>query len=281
MKKLLKGIVYILCIMLLEISTLALLFLVPLSQTLQNDSMQDIIMKIAFEDLIQQLDSNYHPIYDLEIEDEVIVKIMESDEFKQLMADITEDISDYIITGKEQSFITKEELKVFAAKAIDTVNKQSDRKITIEEKNQILQIIDENGDHYLEQLSMINMLDENMSQKELEGLNLLRFLLSMRLKLYFVLAIVVSLIGILILKWKEAKWIQTVTISLLIASILSIGTNLLLKVISSTIFTDDISYISGPIHTLIQKSLGLSSGLLALMIITLVFYKRTNSQKKS
>jgi len=280
MKKLLKNIVYVLCIMSLEIATLALLFLVPLNQTLENNSLQDMMMRIAFEDLIHQLDSNYHSIDDFEMDEEVLVKIMESEEFKTLMAGLTNKIGDYILTGKEQSFITKEELKTVTSQAIDIVNKQSDREITMEEEKQILQIIDENGDHFLEQLEMINMLDENMSQQELEGLNLLRFLLSMRLKLYLVFVIILSLIGIILLKWKEAKWIQTVTISLLVASILSLGANLLLKVISSSLFTGDISYIQEPIHMLTQKGLVLSSGLLILMIAILIFYKLLIYRKK-
>jgi len=159
MGKSLKSFFVVIFILLLEFCSLSLLFLIPFQHAFHKDNIKEVVLKSTSDhleennllsDIIhERLNSATSGGKQEEIKEDVMQKLMESDEMRELAASIVGNISDYIITGKEQSVITEEELKKIVADAIDTINKGGYYTISEEEKGEYLKkgyfLLDSNG----------------------------------------------------------------------------------------------------------------------------------------
>ncbi len=282
MGKSLKSFFVVIFILLLEFCSLSLLFLIPFQHAFHKDNIKEVVLKSTSDhleennllsDIIhERLNSATSGGKQEEIKEDVMQKLMESDEMRELAASIVGNISDYIITGKEQSVITEEELKKIVADAIDTINKGGDYTISEEEKDKIIKHLDENASAYLDDIAKINTLDQSLTADEKVTLNFFRFFFSTTLVIIVFTIMIISFLGILAFKWKDMKWLKINSITILVASVISILITLLLYAMNQLIFKQEISYIFSFFDKMVKESFLLSGSICVGMILLLVIY---------
>ena len=282
MGKSLKSFFVVIFILLLEFCSLSLLFLIPFQHAFHKDNIKEVVLKSTSDhleennllsDIIhERLNSATSGGKQEEIKEDVMQKLMESDEMRELAASIVGNISDYIITGKEQSVITEEELKKIVADAIDTINKGGDYTISEEEKDKIIKHLDENASAYLDDIAKINTLDQSLTADEKVTLNFFRFFFSTTLVIIVFTIMIISFLGILAFKWKDMKWLKIISITILVASVISILITLLLYAMNQLIFKQEISYIFSFFDKMVKESFLLSGSICVGMILLLVIY---------
>ena len=283
MKKFLKGLALTILVLVLFISTSGVLLLLPVKNTIKKDSVKEMITSLEIEKMVQDdpnfkkaVDEVFEPIYEetrnLGIEDEVIIKIMDSDEVKGLIGDVTGNITDYIVTGKNQKLINTDNIESLVDKAITDINKSGYYEIKPEEKEEILTVIREEVNEYQELLPETNVIDETFSQKDMESLNTIRFILGNKLIMILGIAMAVSIIGIILFKLKEAKWIKWNSLTIMFSSLLTSIITVIFLILNNALFRLDYAYIFKTLSKTINYSMILSFSVLILMIIILITY---------
>lgn len=289
MKKFLVRLTTFICIILLEFSTTALLLLLSLQYTVSKKSIKELMMNYSVSSdendiFMDAIRANLKPLYKeseaLGIEDEVIQEMMETKEVKEFVADITSDIIDYVFIGEEKELFTEEDLKKVAILAIDQINKEAETKITEVQKQEILDALSENSDAYLESMPKVSKMEERLSQEEKEALHMVRFLFSKTIKIYLGITLGVSLLGIILLKRKEAKWLKTSAIVILTSSMITLLGTLLLKGGNSLLFREEAVYVYQLFEKMIQTTLFVASFVAFSMILLLILYHFLINKKK-
>ncbi len=280
--KSLKSFLVVIFILLLACSSLSLLFLIPFSHSFHKDNIKEFILNMDssemeqnnfFQDIIHnELNSSNLDGNHTNISEDIILELFKSKELKEVTADIISNMSDYIITGHEQEFITEEELKKLVETAIDKVNKSGKYSISEKEKEQILQQLDENAGTYLDDIKSINTLSQSLTPDEQVSLDVFRFFFSTTLKVILLVISIISFLGIVVLRWDKMKWLKINTITILITSMISILVTLLLHVINQFIFKQEIIYVFEFFNKMIKNSLILSGSICTSMILLLIIY---------
>lgn len=290
MKKLGKGLLLTICIILLELSSMTLFFLIPLNnfvskKTLQNNIAELIQSELNMDHSSSILKDKLSPIYDsaymLGLDDEIILEILKSKEMTEFTADITSSMAEYIITGKQQKFITEEEFLSLVSSAIDTISQQSTKKITEEEKQKILVNVKEISTPYLKEIENIDLFSASLSKEDQDAILFLQFLFSTKLKIGIIITLLLSFGGIIALEWEKQKWVKISAITILVASILSCFSTFLLTLINQFIFKNEIPVLFKLLNKFIVQSYIIAGSVLFLMIMVLILYKIFIVSKKN
>lgn len=269
-------------ILLLELSTTALLFLVPLRLTVSKKSMKEFVMNymenMGEDDIFMEAaTASLKPLYKesqaLGIEEEAIQKIIKTEEVRELVADITSDMVAYIFTGEEKETFTEEDLQRVASIAIDKINQETPYQITEGQKQEILDALQRNTESYLESMPKVQTLEESLSSEEKDALHLVRVLFSTKLVISLIFVMITSMGGIILLKWKEKKWIKTGATTLLISSMITLLGTLLFQGINQLVFREEALYVFYLFQKMIQQSFLLAGSVAISMIIILILYK--------
>ncbi len=293
MKKFFNNLATAILIIVLFISTTLLLLLIPLKNTISGGSVKKMISNLEIEKMVnenptfkQSVDEALEPILTetnkLGIDDEVIIKIVDSDEVKDLMGDVTENLIDYAITGKNQKIINIEDINKLVNDAIDEINKSGYYEINETQKKEILNIAQNKVEEYEELIPDANIIDEKLNKEltkeEKNSLNSIRFVLGNKLLTYIIISIIVSILLIALLKFKKAKFIKYASITILISSICTSLITLVLVAANNVLFKFDYPYIFDIIKKGINFSFALSLSVFAISIIVLIIYKIINSK---
>lgn len=278
-----KSIVLTICIILLELSSIALLLLIPLNNFVSKKTLQNSIQELIQQELNKDYSSSSFlkdqlaPIYDnahmLGFNDKIVLDLLKSKEMTLFTANFISSITEYIITGKKQKFITEEEFIRLVSSAIDTINQQATEKITEEEKQKILANILESSAPYLKEIQTIDLFSANLSKEDQDAILFLRFLFSNKLKTGMLFTLFLSFLGIVAFSWEKRKWIKVSAITVLIASIFSCFSVFLLTLINHIVFKSEIPILFELLNKFIIQSYVISGGILLLMIVFLVLYK--------
>ena len=222
MKKVLKGIALALLVLMLYSCTGSLFSLLPIKHAVGRNGIKEAISSLEIERLVDEnpqfqevINDMLQPIYeetqnfgiDDAIVDEVVVKIMDTKEVKELVGDITSNLVDFVLTGEEQKLINTDNIESLVGTVIDDINEQGLFEISMEDKNQILQVVREQVNENEDFLPDTSLIEDAFDSETEQVLNNVRFALGNELVLYLVIGILLSIVGIALLKWKEAKWI--------------------------------------------------------------------------
>ena len=296
--KFLKGLgVFILSIV-LYISVLGLLILIPIKSTLSKDTIKNTITDLDIEKMIKEspelesaINEMFEPLYeqarDFGIDEDVVVKIIDSKEVKGLVGGIAGNLVDFVVTGENQKIISTNDIGNLVSSVLDDIDESGFYKFKDDEKAKILSTVEEQVNNYQDLLpdtSIIeDTLDKDSDAKEIkEGLELIRFILGNNLITYLLIAMFVSILGILGLKFKEAKWIKNVAITILVASIFALITTFGLKFVGNIMVEEikEVPFMNVLINKPINFSFILSGTLTLLMIVTLIVYTVLKNKKQ-
>lgn len=284
MKKFLKGLALTILTIVLFGSTIVLLLLIPIKYTINKNIVKDMISSLEIEKMVAE-DENFksavnevfEPIFEetreFGIDDEVVVKIMDSKEVKNLIGGVTGNIVDYVITGKNQKLIATENIEELVSNAMDDIDDSGYYKFSKKERENVLNVVKKEVDDLQDYMPDTKVIEDTLSAEETKALNTIRFILSNELLIYVILIMVISILGILALRYKKAKWIKWNAITILISSILTSIVTIALMIINNVLFKLDYNYIYNIFSKTINFSLILSLSVLVLMIITLIIYR--------
>ena len=292
MKKFLKGLALTILTLILFLSATVLLLLIPLKYTINKNVVKDMISSLEIEKMVTEdenfksaVDEVFEPIYEetrqLGIDDEVVVKIMDSKEVKNLIGGVTGNIVDYLITGKEQKLITTENIEELVSTAMDDIDESGYYKFKEEERENVLNVVKQNVDELQEYMPDAKVIEGVLNKDDMKTLNTIRFILGNELMMYTIIIMVVSILGILALQYKKAKWIKWNAITILISSILTSIITILLLIANNVLFRLDYQYIYNILSKSISFSLILSLSILAFMIVALIIYRIYNKRSKN
>ena len=283
MKKFLKGLSLTILTIVLFGSTMILLLLIPLKYTINKNVVKDMISSLEIEKMVAEdenfklaVDEVFAPIYEetrqFGIDDEVVVKIMDSKEIKNLIGGVTGNIVDYVITGKNQKLITTENIEDLLSTAMDDIDASGYYKFSEKERDSVLNAIKNEVDDLQEYIPDTHVIENSLNKEDMEYLNTIRFILGNELMMYTILIMIISILGIIALEYKKAKWIRWNAITILISSIFTSIITIILLIANNVLFRLDYQYIYNIFSKTINFSLIISLSVLTLMIVTLIIY---------
>ncbi len=284
MKKFFKGIALTIIVIALSLSTMALLALIPAKQIVSKQAIKKMISTVEIEqlekenpELQQEINEILEPIYNetrpLGIEDETIIKVIDSKPVKDFTADVTSNIVDYIITGKNQKLVTTENIEELVGDAVDEINHEKIYEINDQQKQELLKIVKEEVEKNQNLIPDTKEIDKSLSKEDLQALSVIRFILGTKLLLCLITTLLISILLLLALKWKEAKWIQWSAITMLISSIISVFITGVCWMGNNLFFKTELPYIYKIINQIIRNSLILSASVFGTTIVILIIYK--------
>lgn len=279
MKKFISGLLLTVFIVVLWISSISLLILVPLKTTVNKGMVKNWIQNVdvATEikkdtDLGQAVDDFLEPVYEKTreygIDDQIILDIINSQEMKDLIGDVAANIIDYVLTGKNQKLISITDIEKLISDAIDDINNSGLYTINNDTKEQILNVIRDRVSEYQDLIPETKVFDEaiakELTPKEMQLLNIVRYVLSFKFLIGLLIAFIVSTLGIISLKTSKVKWLKWWSIPLLVASIITMLVTVLLDVVRKQM--ENITVL----NSIIRNSYILSGSIIVLMIIALI-----------
>ena len=282
--KFLKGLGVFILTLVLFLATTSILILIPVRHAVSKDTIKETITSIDIEKLMNEnpqvqedVTEAFKPLYDKAneygISEDVVNKILNSKEVKGMMGDFTGNIVDYVLTGENQKIISNTEIENLVSNALDKVDESGFYEFKDDEKDNILDTVKETVNKYQDLIPDTSIFDEAIKETpEVESIiKVTKFILNDNILIYLIIAIVVSILGILGLKFKEGKWIKSSTITVLVsATITTLGTIALL-ILKDLVF-DDMSLITNIINKSLNYSLRLSLTTLIVMVIILIIY---------
>lgn len=277
---LLKKLILAILSIILFFSTISLLLLFPISNSFKKSNIEKIIKNFEIEKLsmhevefTETIDSILNPIYkgvENKINSEEILEILNTKEFNNLTTDITSNMMEYILTGKDTTLISEDKLEEIISNIINTIDEKN--QLTEREKADILQNVRKNSKEYIKQIPKTSILENYLTQEDKKVLRTIQFILGERLRIYLVITAIACIIGITIFKTKKIEVIKTGPSIILAAGIFSLVITLIFKEIGKLIFENEI-YILDIINPLTKNILSLSIGTIICMIVILVIYK--------
>ena len=290
MKKFFKGLMLFILTTILFFSISSLLTIFPLKNIIGDNGIKEIITSLDIEQMVQEddnlkeaVDEIVDPIYD-ELKDygikkEVIVKIIDTKEIKSVIGDIKSNVVNYALTGENQKILTTENIETLIGTAVDDLSENGIYNFSQEEKDKIVSIVSDKANEYQEYIPDTNYIDRGLSEDETKVLEIIRFILSDKLMMYILIAVFVSIVGIILLRLKEAKWIKDCSITILISSIIFSITYFALKFLNNISFKVDYPAVFNILNKVIKVGIGYSLALLIITIIILITYKIFNKKK--
>lgn len=286
MKKFISIILSIILIILIAF----LICLLPIKKVLQKDNVKEIVNSIEIEEMIKEdenfkevVDELFTPIYiearKYNISDEYVVKLMNSDEVKSLIASITGNIIDSALTGENQKIIQNEDINNLVTKAIEKINNSNFITINDDAEEKILQIVNDKIEDYQEYIPDTQEVENALDDKTMGTLKIVRFFFDHNFVVYLSVAIIGVSFIIILLNLTKFKWLQYLGVNLMISSFFV----LILSIIVKIFLRNNYAYILdilgnnyNTIITLVTITLFIS---IVFLIIYLVICKLTSKKK--
>ncbi len=282
--KFLKGLGVFILTLVLFLATTSILILIPIRHTVSKDTIKDTITSIDIEKVIKEnpqvqedVTEAFKPLYDKAseygISEDVVNKLLNSKEVKGMMGDFTGNIVDYVLTGKNQKIISNTEIENLVSNALDKIDESGFYEFKDDEKDNILNTVKETVTKYQDLIPDTSIFDEAIKETpEIESIfKVTKFILNDNILIYLIIAIVVSILGILGLKFKEGKWIKSSTITVLVSAMLTTLGTIALLILKDLVF-DDMSLVTNIINKSLNYSLRVSLTTLIVMVIILIIY---------
>ncbi len=282
MKKFLKGFGVCILTLGLFISSFFLIILLPIKHVTNPNTIANMIKSVDIETLVSE-DKEFHDtvnevlepiITDAEklgITEDTIIKIVNSKEIKGMIAGLTGNLVDYTLTGQKYELISIDQIKDIVNDAINVINESGYYEISSEDKNNILNIINEERENIEEIIPDTDLIEEKIPNDYKEILSIIRFIFSTKLVIYLASIFLISLLGIVILKWKEAKWIKNSAITILISSLIVLISFILLIIGSKMLVTNN-TYIVKILQNICKYNLITSIVISIVMVIIIIVY---------
>ncbi len=290
MKRFLKGLGLVILNIILFVAISSLLLLLPIRKVVAEDTIKDIILDFDIEsavnnndDVKNEVKNLFKPIYDeakeFGIDEEVVNKLINSKEVKELIGTATGNLIESALTGKDKKIISDNDIEKLINKAFENINKNSEQKLSKTEQDKILNAVKENIKMVQEAIPDNTLIEDNLNSNQKSNLKIVRFILSDKLLFYILGIIIIAILGILILDFKKGKWIKDIAITTLISASLSLISTVIITLLSK-ILLKDARTIMNIAKRFLNFSLVLSIVILVIMILILISYVILKKKKE-
>lgn len=290
MKKFLRGLVLFILVPALFLATFSLLILIPTRNIFSEDMIENVIKNIDVEKMMaddpkvkEEVEVMFEPIYTetrkYGIDDEVINKIINSNEVKGFIADVTSNLTKYVLTGENEKIINTEDITELVETAIDDINESGIYEIKTEDKDKILDAVETAVDDNQDLVPDTSVIEKSIPQEDKQVLDVVRFIFSDTLMYYLLGALGISIVGIILVKLTKYKFVKWITIPVLIASFLTTASSVLL-LIGESLISEDFVFVTDLIVRSIRYSTILSGSILGIMIVILISYAVINKHSE-
>lgn len=281
--KVLKNILLTILVIILFISTTSLVSLYTIRKTISKESIKNNIVNTDIEKIVEEnpkledalkdtLEDVYTTLDELNIDEEIVLKILNSSQVKELIGDITGNVTEYFLTGEDKKLISTESIVNVIGSVMDDINETDLYNFSKEEKENILKSIEIGIDENEEFIPDTSIIEDELTNEEIKDMEIVRFIFSDRLMLYIVLGEIVTIGFIILLSLNKFKWVKVISITILASS-------LLMAFLMSGLFFSlkylepEYNYILDLIGYLPKFGLKLSLLLVLIMILILIAYK--------
>lgn len=282
--KVIKNLIVTLLIIILFFCSTILLILIPIKKEINDNFTKNILTSINFEKMIEEnprlkegIDKTLKPIYDetekYGVNEDLIIKIFNSKEVKELIGDISDNVIKAIISGKDTKIISEENIEDVISDTIDDINTNNICNIGPEVKEEILKVTKKELNKIQNYIPDTSLINENLSKQDKQKLKIVRFILFNKF-LGIVLAItIVSLSVIFLLKRKSKHKFSLMLIPILIPTIISLLVTLVMHLF---IATYNLNYL----ESFLKTNYYLDIILVILIISILILAKITPKNKE-
>lgn len=281
MKKFLKILAMIILVPIFFCATLTLLVFIPLRNTVTNNVMQDIFSSLEIEKEVENnpkfktvVDKTLEPVYDVTreagIDDEIIIKVLDNPEVKNLIGDVTNNVFQAVISGIDQKIITSDNIESILNEAIDDINKSGLYEIKEETKKEIIDVVNEESTKIQEYVPDTSLILNELDSDSQKALKIVRFILSDKFLIYIIGTAVISFILLVLLNLSHHKWLKYSAIITVITSICSLLLTAVISILNNMYLKVDYSYIFKVVAKFINSSYIISGITLGLVIIILI-----------
>ncbi len=292
MKKVLKVLVMIILTIILFTESLILLNLIPLRETINNKIIKDAVVSLDFEKIIEdnpqleeELNKSLEPIYEVTrevgLKDEIVLKILNIKEVKEIMGNVLDNLVVSVVTTQEQKLLDNADLQKVISDAIDDINATKLYEIKPETKAKILNAVNET---YLELQDLIpqtNLILDNLPTEYQPILNTIHLIFSNQFLYFNIIIVVLSLLFIILLNLDHFKWLKISSLICLVATVINFVIASLLYYINSTIIFKGHNYLYTILLKFINCDFLISIYLIVILIILLIIYRLINRKLKN
>ena len=281
--KVLKNILLTILVIILFISTTSLISLYTIRKTISKESIKNNIVNTDIEKIVEEnpkledalkdtLEDVYTTLDELNIDEEIVLKILNSSQVKELIGDITGNVTEYFLTGEDKKLISTESIVNVIGSVMDDINETDLYNFSKEEKENILKSIEKGIDENEEFIPDTSIIEDELTNEEIKDMEIVRFIFSYGLMLYIVLGEIVTIGFIILLSLNKFKWVKIISITILASSLL------MAFLMSGLLFSlkylePEYNYILDLIGYLPKFGLKLSLLLVLIMILILIAYK--------
>ncbi len=286
MKKFISIILSIILIILIAF----LICLIPIKKVLQKDNVKEIVNSIEIEEMIKEdenfkevVDELFTPIYiearKYNISDEYVVKLMNSDEVKSLIASITGNIIDSALTGENQKIIQNDDISNLVTKAIEKINNSNFITINDDAEEKILQIVNDKIEDYQEYIPDTQEVENALDDKTMGTLKIVRFFFDHNFVVYLSVAIIGVSFIIILLNLTKFKWFQYLGVNLMISSFCVLILSIIVKIFLRNNYAYILDILGNNYNTIITLGTLALFISIVFLIIYLVICKLTSKKK--
>ena len=199
-------------------------------------------------ELKESIEEALMPIYDITREvglsDDVVLKLLDTQEVKDLIGDIGSNVYNAIITGEKQKLINVQNIERIISEAIDDINALDIYEIDNKTKNEIIDFVKEEVNDYEDLLPETDVVLDGLSEEDVKTLNIVRFVLSDELVLIVSVISLGALLLIILLNLAKWHWIKVSSGIVLGSTILMILVTSVILGVNNYYLASDYSYIS-------------------------------------
>ncbi len=283
MKKFFKILGTIILGLILFLGVTSLLILIPLRHTINENTIRNMVSSLEIEkevennpELKESIEEALMPIYDITREvglsDDVVLKLLDTQEVKDLIGDIGSNVYNAIITGEKQKLINVQNIERIISEAIDDINALDIYEIDNKTKNEIIDFVKEEVNDYEDLLPETDVVLDGLSEEDVKTLNIVRFVLSDELVLIVSVISLGALLLIILLNLAKWHWIKVSSGIVLGSTILMILVTSVILGVNNYYLASDYSYISDFISGYVNLNYLISGITFLVAIIILITY---------
>ncbi len=287
--KILKNIALVILVIVLFLGSFSLITLFTVKHTVSKDSIKDMIVSTDVEKIIKEnpeLESSlkdslkevYDTLEELNINEDIVLKVLNSSEVKGLVGDVTGKVAEYFLEGKNQKLIDADNITSIIGGVMDDINETKLYNFTEKEKNDILDSIKKGIEDNEELLPDTSILEDTLTEEEQQDLEVVRFIFSGELFTYILIGSLIAFGLIVVLSLKKAKWIK-ITSSTILASGTLMAILMLVLLVGTKLLGTEYSYVVDIIKMMPIFGLKVAVVIIILMIAILIAYHLINKHK--
>lgn len=226
----------------------------------------------------QIVDEMYSLASQFSVSEEVVDQIIDSNFTKEIIGEVTGNLTDYVINGKNSKVLSEEDVYKLIDDNLDDVLKENDIEIDDGQKEKFLREVKK---QLPDIVKVIPSFQEIMTEEYKSDIKVVHNLFSFETKIILCVCLTVSGLVIIILKRKEFEWCVNMGIALLLAGLVTVGISFIMpSLVIEMMNQTDLSLLATSLTNYLTKPILYSGiGALVIAIILFIVYKLSDKIK--